>query len=853
VLRFAFAVAFAFTFAACESNNPTPVAPTDGGADTAANPDGEPTPDGAAPDGGGSTVTECQNPALTPPASGTCAVTPGTAGLLLRGTVLLPGQVLENGMVLVGADGKIACAACDCSTAAGSADATRVECAQGVISPGLINAHDHITYNGNTPKDHGTIRYNHRHDWRTGAEGFTKISVPSTSGAAQVQWSELRHVLGGTTSIFGSGGQAGLTRNVDKANLLEGLPGSAAVYDTFPLGDSNGTLLSSGCAYPSLPSVASVQADSAYVPHLAEGISAEARNEFVCISGQGSGGVDIVLPQLALIHGVGITLPDIAMMARDGTSLVWSPRSNVSLYGNTAQVTAIDRLGIPIALGTDWTASGSINLLRELKCADELNRDYYHAYFTDEALWRMVTGNAAAILAVDGAVGALKPGLVADITVFNGAQRQRHRAVIDAEPADVVLVLRGGRVLYGDDAVVSGTDADSASCDTMDVCGVPKRLCLSREINLNLATLTSQNTSSYGLFFCGTPDGEPTCVPSRPNEYTGIPSDGDADGDGVPDAQDNCPNVFNPPRLLDNGQQPDTDGDGIGDACDICPLDPNTDQCSTGNADDVDGDGVTNDLDNCPSVANPDQTDTDNDGIGDACDACPTIPNPNGAPCPFTIAELRNAALGKQPARGSTVLVQNVVVTAVRTTKANNYGFYVRDPAGGDYSAIFVFTKATIPAADDQTPIAEGDIVTITSQFSLFNQIDELNLPTSVVRTGTGGDTTPVAITSTDLQWGGARGEALESQLVALSGVTVSHLLDAATSDSFYVNEDPQAPCDGTNPACTLVSDFFYDGGTKNGQPAAAAGTGFSRLVGVVNAFNSQYELDPRRAADLQQ
>jgi hypothetical protein len=38
----------------------------------------------------------------------------------------------------------------------------------------------------------------------------------------------------------------------------------------------------------------------------------------------------------------------------------------------------------------------------------------------------------------------------------------------------------------------------------------------------------------------------------------------DADGDGVPDAQDNCPSVA-------NSNQSDSDGDGVGDACDHCP------------------------------------------------------------------------------------------------------------------------------------------------------------------------------------------------------------------------------------------------------------------------------------------
>ena len=42
---------------------------------------------------------------------------------------------------------------------------------------------------------------------------------------------------------------------------------------------------------------------------------------------------------------------------------------------------------------------------------------------------------------------------------------------------------------------------------------------------------------------------------------------------------------------------------------------------------DIDGDGEPNASDNCLMVPN-DQTDTDNDGLGDACDNCPLIPNP---------------------------------------------------------------------------------------------------------------------------------------------------------------------------------------------------------------------------------
>jgi hypothetical protein len=58
----------------------------------------------------------------------------------------------------------------------------------------------------------------------------------------------------------------------------------------------------------------------------------------------------------------------------------------------------------------------------------------------------------------------------------------------------------------------------------------------------------------------------------------------DFDGDGVPDAGDNCP-------FVPNGQQTDADQDSIGDACD-----------------------------NCPGTSNPDQANLDGDGLGDVCD-----------------------------------------------------------------------------------------------------------------------------------------------------------------------------------------------------------------------------------------
>jgi Thrombospondin type 3 repeat len=100
----------------------------------------------------------------------------------------------------------------------------------------------------------------------------------------------------------------------------------------------------------------------------------------------------------------------------------------------------------------------------------------------------------------------------------------------------------------------------------------------------------------------------------------------DTDGDGICGVvTDNCPSVS-------NTDQADADGDGAGDACDNCPNDDQKTEpgvCGCGYPeDDTDGDGICGAVtDNCPDVSNADQADADGDGVGDACDNCPDIAN----------------------------------------------------------------------------------------------------------------------------------------------------------------------------------------------------------------------------------
>lgn len=542
---------------ACQPPAPTPEGDSSGGAESGGD------------DGGD--VRSCGDDPLPPVAGDTCEVTPGNGGgVRLRGTVLDATGILRAGEVVFDDTGHITCVDCDCSQAPGAADATVVSCGQAVISPALINPHDHITYANNAPIGQGPDRYDHRHQWRKGQDGHVELDVNNNASRDEVLAAELRFVMGGATAAASAGGETGLLRNLDTGGKLQGLPAAVADSDTFPLDDSSGEQRTEGCDYGSSPTTAASIQGHAYLPHVAEGINAAAHNEFVCVSDTGP--QDLIGPRTALVHGIALEPADVATMQAASAMLVWSPRSNVVLYGNTAPVTMMDAMGLPIALGTDWVASGSMNLLRELACADALDRDAFGDHFSDRALWQMVTANAARATGTSAVLGTLAPGYFADIAVFRSRDGATdHRAVIDAGSDDVLLVLRAGEPLYGDAAVLAGLGAQD--CETLDVCGTDKRACVARDTggSSTLAGVRAAIEAYYPLFFCGEPDDEPSCMPYRPGAYAGAKAD-DADGDGLDDATDDCPTVFNPIRGFEVGQG-DADGDGAGDACDRCPLD----------------------------------------------------------------------------------------------------------------------------------------------------------------------------------------------------------------------------------------------------------------------------------------
>ena len=115
----------------------------------------------------------------------------------------------------------------------------------------------------------------------------------------------------------------------------------------------------------------------------------------------------------------------------------------------------------------------------------------------------------------------------------------------------------------------------------------------------------------------------------------------DKDKDGVPDKNDQCPDLAGPAKNLGC---PDTDGDGIIDPNDKCPGEAGLAE-NGGCPGDRDGDGILDKDDKCPDQAGPRENkgclypDTDKDGIPDKDDKCPDEPGfarYDGCPIPDT-------------------------------------------------------------------------------------------------------------------------------------------------------------------------------------------------------------------------
>ena len=129
-------------------------------------------------------------------------------------------------------------------------------------------------------------------------------------------------------------------------------------------------------------------------------------------------------------------------------SLVWSPRSNVFLYGGGTDLTKTTNIplalakGINVALAPDWSIGGSQNLLDELRFADQVdNTRVGRRARRRKTLVQMVTTQRRAGARRSTPCSARSPpGKKADVLVIGGDRAAPVRRAARRDAGDVRLV-----------------------------------------------------------------------------------------------------------------------------------------------------------------------------------------------------------------------------------------------------------------------------------------------------------------------------------------------------------------------------------------------------------------------------
>ena len=156
-------------------------------------------------------------------------------------------------------------------------------------------------------------------------------------------------------------------------------------------------------------------------------------------------------------HGVWLTAEDRALLKERGVTVVHCPESNLKLGSGVADVPALIREGVAVALGTDGPASNNnLNLIEEMHLVSLLHKGVRRdptLLFPGQVL-QMATVNGARLQGRTD-TGVLTVGNKADIVAIDMDRPHLVPAidpisnlVYSAQGADVSMTMVDGRILY---------------------------------------------------------------------------------------------------------------------------------------------------------------------------------------------------------------------------------------------------------------------------------------------------------------------------------------------------------------------------------------------------------------------
>ena len=413
--------------------------------------------------------------------------------LLLKGNIVTPDGLILDGWLDI-AKGRILHIEREKPDIPGAQGDVQVLETNDLIFPGFIDLHNHPSFNifpRWTPPRKFPNRYAWR-DWQVYQQQLESKSRALSADPANFcdidEYVEVKALIGGTTSIIGLGsnhmpGEAasspdclrGLVRNLDH---YTGFYGPAMDHER--IANSIGILprdMDANTVTLRRKQIADGSLDLLCI-HIAEGLptDTESAQELDILDADG-----LLGPHTALIHSVGLSPSQLARVHRAGASIVWSPRSNFELYGQTANIDAAFREGVTISLAPDWSPTGSDNMWEEIQYARNVSDLRLDRMFTPRQLTEMASSVPARVAQVDDKVGTLAPGMLADFLLVkrqvkdqpDGPHMDIYSALLDNPITAIDLVVIDGIPVYGDPAMLKSL---SIATEPLKLCGTEKAL-----------------------------------------------------------------------------------------------------------------------------------------------------------------------------------------------------------------------------------------------------------------------------------------------------------------------------------------------------------------------------------------
>jgi 5-methylthioadenosine/S-adenosylhomocysteine deaminase len=188
-----------------------------------------------------------------------------------------------------------------------------------------------------------------------------------------------------------------------------------------------------------------VKNDFPFITHLEEGFDPETQAGIETLEAAGC-----LTDHTVMIHCIGFSDEDIQKVRRAGAHVSWCANSNIFMFNVTCKIKKMLEAGVNVAIGTDSTATGSINILEEMRYGRDVFRRMYGEDLPAKTLVNMVTVNPAKAFRIQKETGTLSEGRLADVLVIRQQKDDPWESLVAARTEDIELLVQDGSPLLGD-------------------------------------------------------------------------------------------------------------------------------------------------------------------------------------------------------------------------------------------------------------------------------------------------------------------------------------------------------------------------------------------------------------------